>query len=85
MWLPVRWGNENGYTHSPLTLRFALVSVQLHMLGDSQSVQKHTGECCNNNSSVQDGSFALGKAHMCCTSSLGSFPNVAFETVPVLF
>ena len=39
MWLPTWWGNENGYWHSPLTLWNALVSVQLHMLGDSQSVQ----------------------------------------------
>ena len=34
-------------------------------------------------SSVQDGIYALGKAHMRSTPSLRSFPNVAFETVPV--
>ena len=32
-------------------------------------------------SSVQD---ELGKAHMRSVPSLGSFPNAAFETVPVL-
>ena len=35
-------------------------------------------------SSVQDGVYALGKAHMRSTPSLGSFPNVALETVSVL-
>ena len=35
-------------------------------------------------SSVQDGIYALGKARMCSTPSLGSFPSVAFETVPML-
>ena len=34
-------------------------------------------------SSVQDGIYALGKAHMHSTPSLRRFPNVAFETVPV--
>jgi len=34
-------------------------------------------------SSVQDGMCALGKAHMRSTRSLRSFPNVAFETVPM--
>ena len=34
-------------------------------------------------SSVQDGIYALGKAHMRSTPSLRSFPNVAFETVPM--
>ena len=34
-------------------------------------------------SSVQDGIYALGKAHMHSTQSLRSFPNVAFETVPM--
>ena len=34
-------------------------------------------------SSVQDGIYALGKAHLCSTPSLRSFPNVAFETVPL--
>ena len=33
-------------------------------------------------SSVQDGIYALGKAHMRSTSSLRSFPNVVFKTVP---
>ena len=32
-------------------------------------------------SSVQGGIYALGKAHMRSTPSLGSFPNVAFETL----
>ena len=35
-------------------------------------------------SSVQDGIYALGKASMRSTPSLRSFPNVAFETVPML-
>ena len=35
-------------------------------------------------SSVQDGIYALGKAHMRSTPSLGSFPNVALETVSML-
>jgi len=35
-------------------------------------------------SSVQDGIYALGKAHMRSTPSLKSFPNVALETVPML-
>ena len=30
-------------------------------------------------SSVQDGTYALGKAHMCSTPSLRIFPNVAFQ------
>ena len=30
---------------------------------------------------IQDGIYALGKPHMRSTPSLGSFPNVAFETV----
>ena len=34
-------------------------------------------------SSIQDGIYALGKTHMRSTPSLTSFPNVAFETVPV--
>ena len=34
-------------------------------------------------SSVQDGMYALGIAHMRSTPSLRSYPNVAFETVPV--
>ena len=34
-------------------------------------------------SSVQDGSYALGKAHAHSTPSLRSFPNVAFEIVPM--
>ena len=33
--------------------------------------------------SVRDGIYALGKAHMRSTPSLRSFPNVAFETVPM--
>ena len=32
-------------------------------------------------SSVQDGIYALGRAHMRSTPSLRSFPNVVFETV----
>ena len=35
-------------------------------------------------SSVQDGIYALGKAHMRPTPSLRSFPNGALETVPML-
>ena len=35
-------------------------------------------------SSVQDGGYALGKAHMHSIQSLRSFPNVALETVPML-
>ena len=34
-------------------------------------------------SSVQDGIYALGKAHMCSSLSLRSFPNVTFEMVPM--
>ena len=34
-------------------------------------------------SSVQDGIYAIGKAHMRSIPSLRSFPNVAFETVPM--
>ena len=33
--------------------------------------------------SVQDGIYALRKAHMRSTLSLRSFPNIAFETVPM--
>ena len=33
-------------------------------------------------SSVQDGIYALGKAHMRSTLCLGGFPNVAYGTVP---
>ena len=32
---------------------------------------------------VQDGIYALGKAHVRSTPSLRSFHSVAFETVPV--
>ena len=32
--------------------------------------------------SVQDDIYALGKAHMRSTLPLGTFPNVAFVTVP---
>ena len=39
---------------------------------------------CNLFSSVQDGIYALGKAHMHRTPSLRSFPNIAFKTVPML-
>ena len=35
-------------------------------------------------SSVQDGIYGLGKAHMRSTPSLRRFPNVAFETVPIV-
>ena len=34
-------------------------------------------------SSVQDGIYALGKAHMRSTPCLRSFPTVAFETFPM--
>ena len=34
-------------------------------------------------SSVQDGIYALGKAHMCSTPSLRRFPNGAFKTGPM--
>ena len=34
-------------------------------------------------SSVQDGNYPLGKAHIRSTPSLRSFPNVAIETVPM--
>ena len=34
-------------------------------------------------SPVQDGIYALGKAHRCSTQSLRNFPNVAFEMVPL--
>ena len=34
--------------------------------------------------SVQDGIYALGKAHMRSTPSLRTFPNAAYETVPVI-
>ena len=34
-------------------------------------------------SSVQDGIYALEKAHMHSTPSLRSVPKVAFETVPM--
>ena len=34
-------------------------------------------------SSVKDGSYALGKAHMRSTPSLRSFSDFAFETVPM--
>ena len=34
-------------------------------------------------SSVQDGIYALAKAHMRSTSSLRRFPNVVFETIPM--
>ena len=37
-----------------------------------------------NNSSVQDGFYALGKAHMRFTPSLRRFYDVAFEIVPML-
>ena len=35
-------------------------------------------------SSVQDGTYALGKAHMSSAPSVISFPNVAFETFVVV-
>ena len=35
-------------------------------------------------SSVQDGIYALGKIHTRSTPSLGVFPNVSLETVPML-
>ena len=41
------------------------------------------GQLLHQSSSVQDGIYALRKAHMCSTPSLRSFPNVAFETVPI--
>ena len=45
----------------------------------------HTApELCDQFSLVEDGIYALGKAHVHSTTSHGSFPNVAFETVPVL-
>ena len=34
-------------------------------------------------SSVQDGIYALGNAHIRSTPSLRSFPNGTFETVPM--
>ena len=34
-------------------------------------------------SSGQDGIYALREAYMCSTPSLRSFPNIAFETVPM--
>ena len=33
--------------------------------------------------SVQDGIYVIGKAHMRSTLSLRSFPNVSFEMVPM--
>ena len=38
--------------------------------------------CCMSRS-VQDGLYALGKAHVRSTPSLGSSRNVAFQTVPM--
>ena len=38
---------------------------------------------CHLYSSVQNGIYALGKTSMRSTPSLGSFPNVASETVPM--
>ena len=35
-------------------------------------------------SSVQDGIYGLGKAHMRSTPSVRRFPNVAFEMVPIV-
>ena len=48
---------------------------------DGQSFQIFSGSLLRTVSSVEDGIYALGKAHMRSTRSLGSFPNVAFETV----
>ena len=43
----------------------------------------HTHTHTRLDSSVQGGTYALGKAHWRSALSLRSFPNVAFETVPV--
>ena len=34
---------------------------------------------------IQDGIYALGKAHIRSIPSLRRFPNIAFETVPMFF
>ena len=46
---------------------------------------EHLPQCADSVqfSSVRDDFYALGKALMCSTPSLRSFPNVAFETVPM--
>ena len=45
--------------------------------------ESNTAVGCSWFSSVQYGVYALGKAHMLSIPSLRSFPNVAFETVPM--
>ena len=52
-----------------------LICVPPRLSGVSSSVQF---------SSVQDGIYALLKAHVRSTPSLRSFPNVSLETVPML-
>ena len=44
------------------------------------SVEHSYPEVSGQFSSVQDGIYVLGKAHICSSLSLRSFPNVAFET-----
>ena len=56
----------------------------------TNKVQRQNGACQHLTvrtptelSSFQDGIYALGKAHMRSTKFLRSFPNDAFETVPI--
>ena len=63
-------------------------SAQAVMLNCAMLAVDRKSESCSTFtskfSSVQDGIYVLGKAHMRSTLSLRSFPSVAFETVPVL-
>ena len=61
---------------APLSIKQARIIQSIKQVSRSQTVQF---------SSVQDGIYALRKAHMRSTPSLRNFSNVTFETVPVFF
>ena len=61
--------------------RFGSKRVWRH-LSLRSTVGQGSGGVAAQFSSVQDGIYALGKAHMRSTPSLRNVPNFAFETVP---
>ena len=66
------------------TCRFSTVTM-LHLLKNFGAAQKSNSDnwLKNQFSSVRDGIYVLGKAHMHSAQPLWIFHNVAFETVPM--
>ena len=82
-------GGWGGHVEKERSRRVSIVD-SCRLFGRSPALLEGHRECDREQlssvqfSSVQDGFYAIGKAHMRSTPSLGSFPDVALETVPML-